>query len=109
MSNNEYIVIKELTRQVVQQYIMNQYPWGGILTRPLTPLALTILSITYVITIAMLVLSLVQIAVLVKYGIVSLRYVRTHSSKNSMLRIINKRRVICHSYQYLFLLRTRIS
>ncbi len=53
-------------------------------------MALTILSITYVITIAMLVLSLVQIAVLVKYGIVSLRYVRTHSSKNSMLRIINK-------------------
>ncbi|ADN50894.1 glycosyltransferase [Vulcanisaeta distributa] len=89
MSNNEYIVIKELTRQVVQQYIMNQYPWG-ILTRPLTPLALTILSITYVITIAMLVLSLIQIAVLVRYGIVSLRYVRTHNNKNGVPRIINK-------------------
>ena len=89
MNNNEYTLIKELTKQVIQQYIMNQYPWG-ILTRPLTPVALTILSITYVVTITMLVLSLMQIMVLVRYGIASLTYMRTHGNRVNPQGIINR-------------------
>ncbi len=77
MNINNYIEIKELTKEVIQQYLMNQYPWG-IITRPLTPVAMAILSITYAITVAMLVLSLIQISVFVRYGITSLRYLKTH-------------------------------
>ncbi len=81
MSLDNYIEIKELTRQVIQQYIMNQYPWG-IMTRPLTPIAMAILSVTYAITIVMLILSLVQITVLVRYGVASLRYLSSGNGAN---------------------------
>ncbi|MCG2895369.1 MAG: glycosyltransferase family 2 protein, partial [Vulcanisaeta sp.] len=67
--------IKELIRQVVQQYVMNQYPWG-LITRPLTPVSKVVLLITYVITIVMLTLSLLQIIVLVRYGVNSLAYLK---------------------------------
>ncbi len=83
MNNNEYIVIKELTKQIIQQYIMNQYPWG-IITRPLTPIALAILAIIYVIAITMLTLSFIQILVLVMYGLKSLRYTRSFRVKASV-------------------------
>lgn len=85
MSSNEYIEIKELTKELIQQYVMNQYPWGGLITRPLTPVAMAILSVTYVIAITMLILSLIQIAVLVRYGITSLRYVRARNNGNNSL------------------------
>ncbi|MFP3160199.1 MAG: glycosyltransferase family 2 protein [Vulcanisaeta sp.] len=77
MSVNEPISIevRELTKQLIQQYIMNQYPWG-LITRPLTPISQAVLLITYIITIAMLILSLLQIIVLTKYGIKSLGYLR---------------------------------
>ncbi|WP_054855007.1 glycosyltransferase [Vulcanisaeta sp. JCM 16161] len=90
MSGNEYIEIKELTKQLIQQYIMNQYPWG-VITRPLTPMAMTILLITYVITIAMLVLSLVQLVVLVRYGITSLGYMKMRNHNNYLLGMVKVR------------------
>ncbi|WP_243666537.1 glycosyltransferase [Vulcanisaeta sp. JCM 16159] len=81
MSNSEYTGLKELLlKQIIQQYIMNQYPWG-IITRPLTPMALVILSIAYAVTVAMLMLSMMQIAMLIKYGIVNLMYMRAHGNR----------------------------
>ncbi|MFB6470703.1 MAG: glycosyltransferase [Vulcanisaeta sp. AZ3] len=79
MSINNYVEIKELVRQVVQQYIMNQYPWG-IITSPLTPIAQIILAITYVVSIIILILSLIQVIALVRYGVRSLRYVKKSKS-----------------------------
>lgn len=76
MSASEYLEIKELVRQVIQQYVMNQYPWG-VITRPLTPpVSMSILFVTYIMTIAMLALSLIQIAVLVRYSMIGLRYTK---------------------------------
>ncbi|MGC8606568.1 MAG: glycosyltransferase [Vulcanisaeta sp.] len=87
MSGNEYFEVKELTKQIIQQYVMNQYPWG-IITRPLTPVALMILSITYIITITTLILSFIQIVVLVRYSMASLRYVKAYRRNNLSIKNI---------------------
>lgn len=83
MSTSEYLEIKELVGQVIQQYVMNQYPWG-VITRPLTPVSMSILFVTYIVTIAMLVLSFMQIAVLVRYSMVGLRYARNLRRKGNV-------------------------
>ncbi|WP_069807413.1 glycosyltransferase [Vulcanisaeta thermophila] len=72
--NNE-VLIKELIRELINRYIENSYPWG-ILTRPLTPMAMVILTVTYVLTLSMLILSTLQVITLTIYGVRSLRVLK---------------------------------
>lgn len=68
-------IIKELIRELINKYIENAYPWG-LLTKPLTPIAMSVLALIYALTISMLTIGTIQVLALVIYGVRSIKYLK---------------------------------